>query len=230
MRHMRFQWVVGKGMQKLSRVEYNTDSLQRLVRSVTFFKDIVKVDSEQFDLLLSVSEFVEAKAGETVLQKGNQDKTLYFLLKGQMSVYCEDEGESLNLINPGEVFGALSMVTGRGRSATVKAQTDVILLGIDFKYFQDIEDFSLFTIQTKLIAYRMMLHNIRWNLEVNKMQNPTHELNKRLLKLPIYKGEKGGKEELLALSEQSRLLADLLCEWNDVHNVQRINLMTQVNH
>lgn len=217
-------------MQKLSRVEYNTAALQRLVRSVTFFKDIVKMNPEQFDLLLSVSEFVQAQAGETVLKKGNQDQVLYFLLKGQMSVYCEDEGQSLNIINPGEVFGALSMVTGRGRSATVKAESDVILLGIDFKYFNDVDDFSLFTLDTKLIAYRMMVHNIRWNLEVNKMQHPTHELNKKLLSIPLYKGEKGGREELMALHEQSRLMADLLCEWNDDLNVQRINLLTETSH
>lgn len=217
-------------MQKLTRIEYNTASLQRLVRSVTFFKDIVKVNPEQFDLLLSVSEFVQVQAGETVLKKGNQDKVLYFLLKGQMSVFCEDEGQSLNIINPGEVFGALSMVTGRGRSATVKAESDVVLLGIDFKYFNDVDDFSLFTLETKLIAYRMMVHNIRWNLEVNKMQHPTHELNKKLLTIPLYKGEKGGRDELMALHEQSRLMADLLCEWNDELNVQRINLLTETSH
>jgi len=217
-------------MQKLSRIEYNTEALQRLVRSVTFFKDIVKVDPTQFDLLLSVSEFVQGSAGETILHKGNEDKVLYFLLKGQMSVFCEDEGESLNIINPGEVFGALSMVTGRGRSATVKAETDVVLLGIDFRYFNDIEDFSLFTLETKLIAYRMMLHNIRWNLEVNKMKYPEHPLNKKLLKTPIFKGEKGSKAELLSLAEQAQILADLLCEWNDEQKVYRMNLLTDTTH
>ena len=215
-------------MQKLSRVEYNTESLQRLVRSVTFFKEVVLVDHKQFDLLLSVSEFVQAKAGETVLQKGNQDKVLYFLLKGQMSVYSNDDGDSLNIIHPGEVFGALSMVTGRGRSATVKAETDVVLLGMDFKYFHEIEDFSLFTLETKLIAYRMVLHNIRWNLELNKMQDPENLLNKKLLKLPIYKGEKGNKEELMFLHEQSRLLAELLCEWNDAHTTNKQHVIPEI--
>lgn len=215
-------------MEKLSKIEYSTEALQRLVRSVTFFKDIVQVNPSQFELLLSVSEFVQAKSGETVLQKGNQDQVLYFLLKGQMSVFSEDDGDSLNIINPGEVFGALSMVTGRGRSATVKAETNVVLLGIDFKYFREIEDFSLFSMETKLIAYRMMSHNIRWNLELNKMQEPTNSLNKKLLKLPIYKGEKGGKEELLALHEQSRLLAELLCEWNDAKNVHRKNILSEI--
>lgn len=215
-------------MQKLSKIEYSTEALQRLVRSVTFFKDIVQVNPSQFDLLLSVSEFVQAQAGETVLQKGHQDQELYFLLKGQMSVFSEDDGDSLNIINPGEVFGALSMVTGRGRSATVKAETDVVLLGIDFKYFREVEDFSLFSMETKLIAYRMMLHNIRWNLELNKIQDPENPLNKKLLKLPIYKGEKGDKEELMALHEQSRLLAELLYEWNDTKKVHRKNILSEI--
>lgn len=201
-------------MKKLSSSEYSRETLQRLVRSVTFFKDIVKLDQEQFELLLSVCRFVEAPAGDTVLRQGEDAHTLYFLLKGQMTVLSGDD-QNLNIINPGEVFGTLSMVTGRARSATVKAESDVVLLGIDFKYFQEINDVSMFNIDTKLVAYRMVVHNIRWTLEMNKMQYPEHALVPRLLKLPIYTGARGGKEELVALYAHSRILAELLCEWND---------------
>lgn len=201
-------------MNKLSRDKYSQEALQRLVRSVTFFKDIAKLDQNQFELLLSVSMFVEASAGEIVLRKGEQANELYFLLKGQMTVISEDE-RSLNIINPGEVFGTLSMVTGQTRRATVKAESDVVLLGIDFKYFQQVNEASLFSIDTRLIAFKMVVHNIRWTLEMNKMQTPDHPLVKSLLKLPIYSGVRGGKEELSFLSEQSRLLAELLCQWNE---------------
>jgi len=207
-------------MKKLTSSEINRDELQRLVRSVTFFKEIVKIDSDQFELLLSVSEFVEAPAGEVVLKKGEEAYTLYFLLKGQMTVLSEDS-QNLNIINPGEVFGTLSMLTGQGRSATVKAETDVVLLGLDFKYFQEMTDVSLFSIDTKLVAYRMVVHTIRWTLEMNRMQYPKHFLVPKLLKLPIYMGEKGGKEELVALYTQSRALADLLYEWNDSLQIDR---------
>jgi CRP-like cAMP-binding protein len=201
-------------MQRLSNSIYSREALQRLVRSVTFFKDIVKIDQDQFELLLSVCEFVEAPAGDTLLRKDDEAHTLYFLLKGQVSVISEDD-KSLNIINPGEVFGTLSMVTGRGRSATVKSSTDVILLGIDFKYFQQVDDFSMFSMDTKLVAYRMVVHNIRWTLEMNKMKTPDHYLVSKLLKAPLYTGVRGGNEELESLYEQSRVLADLLCEWND---------------
>lgn len=201
-------------MKKLQNTEFNREALQRLVSGVTFFKEIVKLDTEQFELLLSVSEFFEAPAGEVVLKKGEEAHTLYFLLKGQMTVLSEDQS-NLNIINPGEVFGTLSMVTGQGRSATVKAETDVVLLGLDFKYFQEITDISLFSIDTKLIAYRMVVHTIRWTLEMNRMQKPDHYLVPKLLKMPLYTGEKGGKDELGSLYTQSRVLAELLCEWNE---------------
>ena len=201
-------------MKKLGREEYNQESLQRLVRSVTFFKDISKLDKEQFELLLSVCTFVQADAGDIVLTKGESASALFFLLKGQMTV-LSDADQSLNLIHPGEVFGTLSMVTGRDRSATVKAETDVVLMSIDFEHFNNINDFNMFKLDTKLIAYRMVVHNIRWTLELNKMQSPEHPLVQRILKLPIYTGARGGQEELTFLHEQSYQLADLLCEWNE---------------
>jgi len=192
-------------MQVLPSSEYRQEAMQRLVRGVTFFKDIAKLDPDQFELLLSVCQFVHADAGEVVLEKGADASTLYFLLKGQMAVLNEGE-TSLNVIHPGEVFGTLSMVTGRGRSATVRAESDVMLMGIDFRHFNDVNDFSMFTLETKLVAYRMVVHNIRWNLELNRMKDPSHPLNPKILKLPIYSGARGGKEELTFLYEQSRAL------------------------
>lgn len=201
-------------MDQLSSANYSTEELQRLVRSVTFFKDIAKLSPAQFDLILTVCRFVQASAGEAVMRKGDTANELFFLLKGQMSVSADDD-TSLNLIHPGEVFGTLSMVTGRSRSATVKAESDVVLLSIDYKYFNDINDYSLVTLNTKLVAYRMLVHNIRWTLELNKMQDPTHELVPKLLKMPIYTGPKDSPEELASLHKQSCLLADLLCQWNE---------------
>ncbi len=202
-------------MNKITRKNYNIDALMRLVRSVTFFKDLVRFDQDQFELLLSVSAFYQAESAEVVMTKGDKADTLYFLLKGQMAVYNEDGRESLSVINPGEVFGTLSMVTGSPRSATVKAEGDVILLGLDFSYFNDVNDYSLFTLSTKLIAYRMVVHNIRWMLELNKMQNPEHPLASKLSTMPIYNGAKDTKEELASLHERARLLAELLCDWNE---------------
>ncbi len=202
-------------MQKLTREEYSSEALQRRVRSVTFFKDLYQLDPAQYELVLSLSEFERVKAGDMVMERGDIDGKLFFLLKGQIAVYNEEGQQSLNVINPGEVVGTISMITGRERSATVKAESNAILLGLEHKYFRDILDHSLININTKLLAFRMIVHNIRWTLEMNKMKDPQHPLVPRLLKMPIQTGTKDSQEELEFLLKQSKMLAELLCEWND---------------
>ncbi len=202
-------------MQKLTREEYSSEALQRRVRSVTFFKDLYQLDPAQYELVLSLSEFERVKAGDTVMERGDIDGKLFFLLKGQIAVYNEEGQQSLNVINPGEVVGTLSMITGRERSATVKAESNAILLGLEHKYFRDILDHNLINLNTKVLAFRMMVHNIRWTLEMNKMKEPKHPLVSRLLKVPILSGNMDFQEELEFLLKQCKILAELLCEWND---------------
>ena len=86
----------------------------------------------------------------------------------------------------------------------------------------------MFNLQTKLIAYRMVVHNIRWSLELNKMQDPKHPLVPKLLKMPVYTGSKDSKEELTALHEQSKNLAQLLCDWNDAQEALSQGLVETV--
>jgi len=202
-------------MQKLTREEYNSDAVMRMVHSVTFLKNLANQDQAQFELLLSVSRFMKYEQGEVLMNKGESADSLYFLLKGQVSVFTSSDDQSSCVLNPGEVVGTMSMVTGGNRSATVKAHSDVVLLSLEYVHCNDINDYGLFNLHTKLMAYRMVIHHIRWTLELNKMKYPNHELTPRIFKMPIYSGDKDTQEELLALHEQARLLAELLREWND---------------
>ena len=205
-------------MEILTREEYSSDAIMRMVRSVTFLKNLANQDESQFDLLLSVSQFVRHTEGEVLMTKGGSADCLYFLLKGQVSVFPSSGSQESSILNPGEVVGTMSMVTGSDRSATVVAHSDVILLSLQYEHCVDINDYGLFNLHTKLMAYRMVIHHIRWVIETNKMKQPDHELAPKLFKLPIYSGEKDTQEELLALHEQARFLAELLTEWNDSHN------------
>ncbi len=205
-------------MQRVTREEYPLDTLQRILNGVTFFKELISQDESQFEVLMSIAQIVTAEADETIIVKSDYTNSLYFLLRGQLSVYIEDSsGEHiLNEINAGEIFGVMSMLLIQPRSASVKTGSrPVLLAGIDFKYFSDIEDFTLFSLETKLAFYRMVANNLRWTLERNKIEHPEHLLVAQLRKIPLYVGQKGGKEELEALFKQSHLLAKLLSDWND---------------
>ncbi len=205
-------------MERVTKEEYPLDSLQRILNGVTFFKELISQDESQFEVLMSIAKIVTAEPNETIIKKGDYSNSLYFLLRGQLSVFVEDEkGEQvLNEINAGEVFGVMSMLLTQPRSASIRTGNKVALLaGIDFQHFSDIQDFNLFSLETKLAFYRMVANNLRWTLERNKIDDPSHPLVPSLYKIPLFIGQKGGMEELEALFKQAHLLAELVREWNE---------------
>jgi signal-transduction protein with cAMP-binding, CBS, and nucleotidyltransferase domain len=196
------------------------ESIQRFVYGITFFKEVIDAEPEQFEKLMECSRIVEADPSEFVIHKGDKDPYLYFLLKGRLVVLPNDDSdmeESLNEINPGELFGAMAMVTGQERSATIRVhQTSKanLLFAVDFNHFKDIHDFSEFSMNTKISFYRLVVHNIRWTLETNKMREPNHPLIAKMRQLTLFRGERGTMEELESLYQQANELASILSEWN----------------
>lgn len=204
-------------MRRVTREEYPVETLQRAVNSVTFFKDLIQTDSAQFELLMSVSQFITADPGEVIINKGDNANILYFLLKGQLSVLAGDQqSDVINEINPGEMFGVMAMLLNFERSASIKVNSkNALLAGIDFQHFSDTEDFSLFSLSTKTSFFRMLCNNLRWTLERNKMQLPDHPLVARLRKIPLITAPKNTVEELNALHLQAHDMAELVKEWNE---------------
>ena len=195
------------------------DAMDSLLRGIPFYKDIQKLDVEQFNRVLGFSKLVELSPGDTIMRAGDKGSWLYFLLKGQL-VVCADESDEntpLNYINPGELFGDLAMLSDYQRRATVKADAnckEALLFATNFARFGALEDYSTVSCETKLLLYRMMVHSIRWKLEVNRMADPSHTLVAAMRQIPVYSGLKGTDEELIALYSQARQLADLLIRWN----------------
>ena len=164
-------------MHRITNHEYSQETLQRSLKGVTFFKELAVSDPAQFDVLLSVAKIEQADANEVIIHQGEATQSLYFLLRGELSVFTTDETHALNTINAGEVFGVMSMLSGKPRSASIKALSKPVLVAaIDFKYFSDIDNFILFNMASKIAFYRMVVNSIRWTLEVNKMADGQHPL------------------------------------------------------
>lgn len=201
--------------------EFPRDSVEQLLAAVPFYKTVKQQDLWQFEVLLQHSRIVNFSPGEVVLQYGEQDSWLYFLLKGQLAVYVRDdihEADAVNYITPGEVFGDLAMLIGRQRTATLIADPNckrVTAFGTDFTVFGELDDFRAISLQTKLAYYRNTVHNLRWKLEVYRMKYSRHPLAANHHKVRLFQGEKESYEELLALHNQATELAKLLLSWNE---------------
>lgn len=209
---------MGDCMQSVIETEYSEDALKRILNSVTFFKELHNQNESQFNLLMGAAKILKVEPNQDVFKRNDESHSLYFLLKGQLSVYVYGaNGEhTLNQINAGEVFGTMSMFLSRPRSASIKTgNKEALVAEIDFKHFRGIKDFRFFNLETKISFYRMVSNSLRWTLEQNKMNNPDHPLISRMYKIPLFMGQKGGVEELDAIYNQSSVLADLVRQWND---------------
>jgi len=203
-----------KLLSKLSR-----DYVEQLLSGIPFFKLVKQQDAWQFELLLQSSRIVTYAPGEIVLQRGDSDQWLFFLLKGRLAVYADDplKAELINYVTPGEVFGDLAQLMGQPRTATILAEPgsrESIVLATDASIFGDITSTRPITVQTKLAYYRNTVHNLRWKLEVYRSQHLQHPLANKHRQVKLYTGVKDTVDELRALYEQAQALAALLLEWN----------------
>jgi CRP-like cAMP-binding protein len=80
-------------------------------------------------------------AGEQVIQMGSEeDRDIYIVIAGELEAYhVAGEGEKrLSILGSGDLFGEMSFVDGRPRSANVRAVEDTVLLKIRP---EDLDDF-----------------------------------------------------------------------------------------
>ena len=204
-------------MRPVTRDDIPLDSLYRIVSGVTFFKELMQSDPEQFELLMSLTRFVSADEKEIILHKGDGANILYFLLRGNLSVMADDDAEKvINEINPGEPFGVMAMVLNFKRSASIRVSSkQALLAGIEFAHFRHDQEASIFSLSTRIGFFRMLNSNIRWAIERNRMAEPQHPLIARMRTLPIYSGEKNTAAELHSLMHLAHVQSELLRDWNE---------------
>lgn len=204
-------------MEPVQPKDYPYERVQRLLSGVPFFNQLLRQDEQQFQQLVGRLQLLSAVNGEVVIRQGDDDRGLYFLLRGELDVLGEGEAAPLYRISAGEVFGTLAMLRDAARSATLRVPTtckEALLARLDYELFNDINDNRRFTLATKLAFYRMVVHHIRWALEMNRTQTPHHPLVSEMLKMPLFIGAKDSMEELVALHQQAHFLADVLYRWN----------------
>lgn len=85
-------------------------------------------ETEKKDIFDAMSA-VEKKAGETVIQQGDEGDNFYVIDSGECDVYVNNE--RCTTIKQTGSFGELALIYGTPRAATVKAKTDLRLWALD---------------------------------------------------------------------------------------------------
>lgn len=207
-------------MKLLTSGAQSPAALDDLLSGISFFRELRTVDAKQAEFLATYAKVMSVEPGETVIHYGDSDPNFYFLLRGQLLVYPDDQslqGEPLSTITPGHVFGALAMICRVDRTATILADPqggEVKLVVIDGSAFGELKDYSRVRRHTKILFYRMVVANTRWKLEVYRMQSPTHVISRDMRKIELFRGTPDSEEELQSLARQAQQMTVLLMRWN----------------
>ncbi len=114
---------------------YKERVLDNLLAASSLFQAFSRPERKEILMHLSLEEFAE---GVTVLEEGAPGDCLYIIKSGEVEVFSFNaQGEKSVLANlkEGDYFGEISLITGRPRSASVKALRSVELVRLTKKDF-----------------------------------------------------------------------------------------------
>lgn len=109
----------------------------------------------------------ESDKNEVIIKQNESGDSMFIVVEGLLQVFVDvKDGEHVPVghISPGEYFGEMSLLTGESRSATVTAETEVILYEVKQEHLKELikERPSIIEELSKTIAHRrdVNLHKI----------------------------------------------------------------------
>lgn len=105
---------------------------QVLLQRIALFSALNPTECQDLSDCMTECQF---PTGTALVRQGEPGESMYILVEGLLSVYLENENDDaqpikLNQLVPGQFFGEMSLLTGKERSATVQATTDVVVFQI----------------------------------------------------------------------------------------------------
>ncbi len=101
---------------------------------LNLLRDFFGLDPERDGDLVGTMQAIELRGGEWLFQQGDPGDSLYFLARGRLEAWRQDEDRPatlLNEISAGEAVGEVGLLTNMPRSAGVRARRDSLLFKID---------------------------------------------------------------------------------------------------
>lgn len=113
-------------MQETPYLQDNSRVLE-LLKSIDQFKPFA---DDELEVLLQLGRLRKFEANEVIIQEGEVDSWIYFLLTGSAAV-MKGHKRIKTFSHSGDIFGEMSIMGGQPRSATIRATTVTLLLGVD---------------------------------------------------------------------------------------------------
>ncbi len=159
--------------------KYLKDNMQNIQRLLDI-PALKHFEIKNLAKLLRLSKIREYKDGEAIIEEGDRDPWLYFLLSGKIMI--KKEGHDIVQIDKkGEIFGEMRIIDSLSRSASVFANGKTVCLAVDTSAQEKLSsdekklDFLLllYRIFSEYMSLRLRLTNdelVKAKAEVRKLK------------------------------------------------------------
>ena len=124
-----------EGLGILDEKEEPESSLERIREVVAAIPFVHPLNEMERSELADTAELHGFSAGEIIIREGDPGRSIYVILSGRVRVFTRDfEGneEELAILEEGQFFGEMSLLTGKSRSAYVSALDSSMLMELSF--------------------------------------------------------------------------------------------------
>jgi len=130
----------------------------RLIKQSVLLEGLSKF---QIRRLILMSHMQDAKVGEQIIREGDAGDKMYLVIDGEISVSRAVNGErkAIAVLEPGDVFGEIALVSSQPRTADVFAVTNARLLSLDWKTLQGLRRLSPFITSKLFLNLSKILGN-----------------------------------------------------------------------
>ncbi len=111
-------------------------SVDEKIRTLGICPVFSKIPSGNLFILAEMMNTERLRAGEVLFEYGDPCDTIYMVARGSLSVFAPRSSEPVRTMRPGELLGEYGMFSGLVRTATVKADTEAILLSLEYQRFR----------------------------------------------------------------------------------------------
>ena len=103
------------------------------LRKVPLFSKLGKKSLKE---IARIADIVTRPAGEVLVREGAMGFDFLLILEGQAK--AEECGKLIGRLSPNDFFGEVSLIAHRPGPATLTAETDVTILVVEPRYFEDL--------------------------------------------------------------------------------------------
>ena len=144
-----------------------------LVGNLKIAEDLKKIPvfkpftQDELQTLLSMSKLRRYRTGETIIQEGNLDSWVYFLVSGKVEITQKEK--TLAVIDrPGNIFGEMRFIDNAPRSAAATAKGETVCIAVDGDYVDKLSS-------KDKVTFGYILYRVISEILVERLRRTTKE-------------------------------------------------------